>query len=147
MAGAVLSPPVTVRVFDRFGNFVFNDNSDVVTMALGNNPGNALLFGGTAQRAVIRLANRTGRTMGVHMIVTNVPGPQNPLYFDGARCLFTSGMAPVVDGMGIIHAVTSYQGQFVACFTADRDMMPDPAFYAGCIEQAFADLKEAAGVE
>jgi diacylglycerol O-acyltransferase len=102
---------------------------------------------GTAQRAVIRLANRTGRTMGVHMIVTNVPGPQNPLYFDGARCLFTSGMAPVVDGMGIIHAVTSYQGQFVACFTADRDMMPDPAFYAGCIEQAFADLKEAAGVE
>jgi WS/DGAT/MGAT family acyltransferase len=100
---------------------------------------------GTAQRAVIRLANRTGRTMGVHMIVTNVPGPQNPLYFDGARCLFTSGMAPVVDGMGIIHAVTSYQGPFVACFTADRDMMPDPSFYANCIDESFADLREAAG--
>src|SRR5829696_599860 len=33
---------------------------------------------GTAQRAVIRLANRTGRTMGVHMIVTHVPGPGTP---------------------------------------------------------------------
>src|SRR5262249_59341988 len=52
VAGAVLSPPVTVRVFDRFDNFVFNDNTDVVTMALGNNPGNALLFGSTSQRAV-----------------------------------------------------------------------------------------------
>jgi WS/DGAT/MGAT family acyltransferase len=100
---------------------------------------------GTAQRAVIRLANRTGRTMGVHMIVTNVPGPRNPLYFDGARCLFTSGMAPVVDGMGIIHAVTSYQEQFVACFTADRDMMPDPAFYSACLDEAFGDLKKSAG--
>src|SRR5829696_3611848 len=101
---------------------------------------------GTAQRAVIRLANRAGRTMGVHMIVTNVPGPQNPLYFSGARCLFTSGMAPVVDGMGIIHAVTSYQEQFVACFTADRDMTPDPAFYASRLDAAFGDLKKSAGI-
>ncbi|MCW2580040.1 MAG: hypothetical protein JWR82_1641 [Blastococcus sp.] len=101
---------------------------------------------GTAQRAVIRVANRAGRTMGVHMIVTNVPGPHNALYFSGARCLFTSGMAPVVDGMGIIHAVTSYQGQMVACFTADRDMMPDPVFYASCIDESFARMRKAAGV-
>ncbi len=52
VAGATLSPPVTVRVFDRFDNFVSNDNTDVVTMAIGNNPGNALLFGSTSRPAV-----------------------------------------------------------------------------------------------
>lgn len=101
---------------------------------------------GTAQRAVLRLANRTGRALGAHMIVTNVPGPRNPMYFHGAKCLFTSGMAPVVDGMGMIHGITSYQDQVVVCFTADRAMMPDPAFYASCIDESFAALKEAAGV-
>src|SRR5438094_8103419 len=35
VAGAVLSPPVTARIFDRFGNFVFNDNSDIITMSIG----------------------------------------------------------------------------------------------------------------
>jgi len=99
---------------------------------------------GTAQRAVLRLLNRVGRTIGVHMVVTNVPGPQNPLYFSGARCLFISGMAPVVDGMGIIHAVSSHEGQMVVCFTADRDMMPDPAFYASCISESFEQMLKAA---
>ena len=101
---------------------------------------------GTAQRAVVRMVNRTGRAIGANMIVTNVPGPQKPIYFCGARCLFTTGMAPVVDGMGIIHAITSNQDMLVVCFTADRDMMPDPSFFAQCIEDSFARLLAATGV-
>jgi WS/DGAT/MGAT family acyltransferase len=101
---------------------------------------------GTAQRAVIRLVNRAGRAIGANLIVTNVPGPQQPIYFCGARCLFTTGMAPVVDGMGLITAITSYQDLLVVSFTADREMMPDPSFFATCIEESFADLEVAAGL-
>jgi len=99
---------------------------------------------GTAQRAVTRLAARAGRTLGVHMLVTNVPGPRTPWYFAGARCMFTSGMAPVVDGMGITHAVTSYQDDLILAITADRGMLPDPAVYADCVDRAFKDMVDAA---
>src|SRR5205814_6299130 len=43
----VLSPSVTVRVLDAFGNLVNGDNTDHVTLALGSNPGGATLNGTT----------------------------------------------------------------------------------------------------
>lgn len=88
---------------------------------------------GTAQRAVMRVVNATGRSMGAHTIVTNVPGPRTPLYLFGARVLFMSGMAPVVDGMGLINGIGSYCDEFFICWTADRDQMPDPEFYGECL--------------
>ena len=45
-------------------------------------PGN---LAGTVQRALVRMVNRTGRSLGVHTIVTNVPGPQMPLYLAGCE--------------------------------------------------------------
>jgi diacylglycerol O-acyltransferase len=102
---------------------------------------------GTASRAVLRLLNRAGRTLRVHTPVTNVPGPAHPLYFCGARVLLTAGFAPVVDGMGLIHGVSSCQGLMSVAFTADRDMLPDPASYTAALSDSFEELKKAAGVE
>jgi WS/DGAT/MGAT family acyltransferase len=104
-------------------------------------PGN---LAGTVQRALVRTVNRTGRSLGVHTIVTNVPGPQVPVYFCGAKAVFMSGMAPVVDGMGLINAVGGYGGIVPICFTADRAMMPDPEFYEHCIDDAVSELLEQA---
>ncbi len=98
---------------------------------------------GTAQRAVMRLINATGRSVGAHTIVTNVPGPRTPMYFCGAQCLLSSGMAPVVDGMGLINGVASYVDDFTICFTADRDQMPDPEFYAACLRDEYETLLKA----
>jgi hypothetical protein len=53
------------------------------------------------------------------------------------------GAGPVVDGMGLINIVSSYAGQFMLSFTADRAMMPDPSHYADCIEQSFEELADA----
>ena len=50
------------------------------------------------------------------------------------------GAGPAVDGMGLINIVGSYDTQFVLSFTACREMMPDPAHYADCIERSFGDL-------
>lgn len=95
---------------------------------------------GSAQRAVVRNANRRGRALGVHTIVTNVPGPQVPVYFCGARAVLFTGMAPIVDGMGLIHGVGSYNGDVPVCFTSDREMMLDPEFYEQCLNGSFAEL-------
>jgi len=77
-------------------------------------------------------------------IVTNVPGPQVPLYFAGARLVRSFGAGPCVDGMGMFQVVTSYAGQIAISFQSCRDMMPDPGFYERCLADSFAELKQAA---
>jgi hypothetical protein len=79
-----------------------------------------------------------------NMIVTNVPGPQKPLYLCGARLAMFTGLAVIIDNLGISHAVTSYDGTLVIAPLADRTMMPDPAFYMQCMREAFEELKKAA---
>jgi len=83
---------------------------------------------------------RRGSAGLVNTVVTNVPGPREPLYFAGARSVCSFGAGPAVDGMGLINIVGSYDTQFVLSFTACREMMPDPAHYADCIERSFGDL-------
>src|SRR5262249_3682767 len=46
-AGAIISPAVTLRVLDAYGNLVSNDNTDSVTVAIGSNPGGGTLGGTT----------------------------------------------------------------------------------------------------
>jgi diacylglycerol O-acyltransferase len=79
----------------------------------------------------------------INTVVTNVPGPQVPLYFAGAKLLQQFGMGPVTDGMGIIHPVYSYNGRIAVSVTACREMMPDPAFYAECLQSSFDELAAA----
>ena len=99
---------------------------------------------GLAFRAVAGLAELGPRQGMNNTIVTNVPGPRTHLYFAGAKCLAQYGMAPFNHGMGLIHAVGSYVDMLGISFTADRKMMPDPAFYAECLRQSFEDLLSAA---
>jgi WS/DGAT/MGAT family acyltransferase len=79
----------------------------------------------------------------VNTVVTNVPGPQVPLYLAGAKLLKQFGMGPVTDGMGIIHPVFSYNGEIAVSVTACREMMPDPGFYAECLQASFDELAAA----
>ena len=93
----------------------------------------------TASR--VSLANRT--SMPINTVITNVPGPQMPLYMAGAEMVSLFGMGPVTDGMGIIHPVFSYNGKISISVTSCREMMPDPAFYAECLQASFDELSEA----
>jgi diacylglycerol O-acyltransferase / wax synthase len=80
----------------------------------------------------------------VHSIVTNVPGPQVPLYMCGARAVSWFGAGCPMDGMGLFHTINSYCGQIVVAYLACRQMMPDPEFYDQCIRESFDELEEAA---
>lgn len=72
--------------------------------------------------------------------VTNVPGPSEPLYFNGARLVRVSGMGPLIGGLNLFHVVASYHGILSIGVTADRGALPDPGMYAECMEMAFKAL-------
>jgi len=76
-----------------------------------------------------------------NLVVSITPGPDRPLYLCGARLLAFTGMATIMDDLGLAHTVTSYDGRLAIAFVSDRKMMPDPAFYAECLEAAFGELK------
>ena len=99
---------------------------------------------GLAARLYTRLGLANRVRPFLNTVITNVPGPQLPLYFTGAKMVSTYGMGPVMDGMGLIHPVFSYSGLLSVGVTACRDQLPDPGFYAECIQDSFDELKEAA---
>ncbi|MDX1735539.1 MAG: WS/DGAT domain-containing protein, partial [Halioglobus sp.] len=76
--------------------------------------------------------------------ITNVPGPHVPLYNTGAKLVASYGTGPVLDGLGLFHAIGSYCGDFMISATACREMMPDPAFYRQCLQDSFDALLAAA---
>jgi WS/DGAT/MGAT family acyltransferase len=97
-----------------------------------------------------RLVARTGLMSRLrpvaHCVVSNVPGPQVPLYFTGAKLVGSFGLGLPLEGLGLFHAVLSYNGAITVSVTADRAQMPDPSFYAECLERAFRELREGAVV-
>jgi WS/DGAT/MGAT family acyltransferase len=82
----------------------------------------------------------------INMIVTNVPGPQFPLYFLGAKLLYSFPQVPLLANTGLGVALFSYDGQVCWGFNADYAMLPDLADFRHCVESAFRDLSDAAGV-
>lgn len=102
----------------------------------------------TAEAA--RLASRLGllnrRSPTYNCVITNVPGPSVPLYSTGAKMVASYGTGPVLDGLGLFHALGSYCGQFMISATSCRAMMPDPAFYRECMQQSFEELRDACEV-
>ncbi len=72
--------------------------------------------------------------------ITNVPGPQVPLYFCGAPMITTFGLGPITQGMGLIMPILSYRGEINISFTSCREIIPDPDFFEDCIHQSFDEL-------
>jgi hypothetical protein len=75
-----------------------------------------------------------------HCTITNVPGPAAPVALCGARLLWFSSLLPLADGMGLALAVTSCEGDVIVSVTSCRELMPDPAFFAQCVQESFDEL-------
>ena len=73
-------------------------------------------------------------------VITNVPGPQVPLYIKGAKTLKGWGLGPIINGNGLFHTVGSYCGEVNLGISACRVMMPDPLFYRECLQAAYDEL-------
>lgn len=94
---------------------------------------------GLAMRAMMKLPPNDLMLMS-NAVVTNVPGPMQPMNLLGARCVAGFAAGPSSDGIGLVHAITSLSGILSIGFSACRELMPDPEFYGQCIEASFDEL-------
>lgn len=71
-----------------------------------------------------------------NVVITNVPGPQMPIYLQGHKLLSVQGMAPIIDGMGLIITVLSYDGTLTISPTSDVKSMPDIDVFSRYIRES-----------
>ncbi|NYE35285.1 diacylglycerol O-acyltransferase [Nocardioides cavernae] len=81
---------------------------------------------------------------GFHVSITNVPGPQFPLYADGARMLESYPVHPLLPDHPLAIGVTSYDGGVFYGITTDRDAVPDADVLGQCVLEALEELKDSA---
>jgi WS/DGAT/MGAT family acyltransferase len=75
-----------------------------------------------------------------NLVVTNVPGPQFPLYAAGARMLEMFPVVPLAKGQALAIGLTSYDGGVFYGFNGDRDAMPDVDVLAGMVDESLDEL-------
>jgi diacylglycerol O-acyltransferase len=103
--------------------------------------------GGFAPATFHALGSRVAATTaqrGFSLVVTNVPGPQFPLYASGARMLESYPVQPLLPGHTLAIGVTSYDGGVHYGITADRDAVPDIDVIGQCLTEAIDELVETA---
>jgi WS/DGAT/MGAT family acyltransferase len=76
-----------------------------------------------------------------NLVVSNVPGPQIPLYLAGARVLTHYPVSVITDGMGLNITVMSYCGRLDFGIVADREQMRDVWDLIGWLGEALDELR------
>jgi len=108
--------------------------AEVLTSALEWTPSQLLALG----------ARNATRLLPFNMVVTNVPGPQIPMYMAGARMLEMYPHVPLTDNLGLGIALLSYDGHIYWGFSADYDVVPDLEDFVAGTRDALAELVRAA---
>lgn len=75
-----------------------------------------------------------------NLVVTNVPGPQFPLYAAGAKMVEMFPVVPLSKNQGVSIGITSYDGGVYFGLNADRDSMTDVEGLAAMIEESLDEL-------
>lgn len=71
-----------------------------------------------------------------NLVVTNVPGPQFPMYVQGHKVHTIMGSAPLIDGMGLMIVIFSYNGKITITVTSDEKSMPDLDVFSNYIRES-----------
>jgi diacylglycerol O-acyltransferase len=80
-----------------------------------------------------------------NLVVTNVPGPQHPLYMLGRRLEAVYPMVPLTENTALGIAIMSYNGQLNFGFTADYDALADVESLTDDLRSSIDELAAAAG--
>ena len=98
---------------------------------------------GIGMGAILTTAMRTNMPLPMQTVISNVPGPQFPMYLAGARVHTMLGMGPLLDMSGLFHAIISGVGGICINFVSCREMMPDPGLYRSCLQETYEELRDA----
>ncbi len=99
---------------------------------------------GQAMRLIsrLRIADRVG--IPVNVVISNVPGPNHPLYSAGAELKHFYPVSTISDGIGLNLTVQSYHGSLDFGFVADRELVPDLWSMIDLLHESMAELHGAA---
>jgi len=89
-------------------------------------------------------ARMVTRALPFNLVVTNVPGPQVPLYLLGSKMIENYPQVPLADYLGLGVALFSFAGKLCWGFIADWDLVPDVHDFALAVEASFEELRQAA---
>lgn len=102
-----------------------------------------LLHAGYEGYVRLRLADRVPQPFsGVSL--TNVPGPREPLYLDGARLVRSLSSGFLMEGMGLLLVAGSYCDTFTLQFGSHPSLLPDPDRLRDCLAASFTELQRRA---
>lgn len=108
--------------------------AEVLTQVAEWTPSNLLALG----------ARNATRLLPFNMVVTNVPGPQFPMYMAGSPMSEVYPHVPLMDHLGLGIALLSYNGRIHWGFNADWDVVPDLDDFVHDTKESLADLLRAA---
>jgi WS/DGAT/MGAT family acyltransferase len=98
------------------------------------------VFSRAAQLTFRLGSSRAGRPTW-NLVISNVPGPQLPLYMAGAELVANYPVSVITDGMGLNITVMSYNGDCDFGIVADRDQMPDVWCLMDWLREELDELK------
>jgi WS/DGAT/MGAT family acyltransferase len=93
-----------------------------------------------AARLTFGIATGPGRPVW-NLVISNVPGPQFPLYLAGAQMVAHYPVSVITHGMGLNITVMSYMGSLDFGIVADREQMPDVALLMGWLGEELRLLR------
>jgi diacylglycerol O-acyltransferase / wax synthase len=96
-----------------------------------------------ARAARITFSLSATRTPVWNLVVSNVPGPQFPLYCAGARIVANYPVSVITDGLGLNITVMSYDGWLDFGIVADREQMRDVWTLIDWLREALDELRPA----
>ena len=105
-----------------------------------------LCFGDTHNVTLVTHHTSHRQSGSMSTLVTNVPGPQVPLYMLGAKLEAMYPQVPLLEDMGLGIALMSYDGKLCWGFNADYEMVPDLKEFAVRIRSSFEQLQTAVGI-
>lgn len=125
-------------------SYAFKAHKDTGTAVAADRLTDVAGFAPTTFHALGSRVAATQVRRGFDLVVTNVPGPQFPLYAAGARMLESYPVPPLLQGHALAIGVTSYDGGVYFGINADRDALPDVDVLGQCIEEGLAELVDSA---
>ncbi len=90
-----------------------------------------------------RAADWLARFRSYNVVITNVPGPQLPLYLLGARMLEIYPLVPLFADQGLGIALFSYAGGLYWGLNVDWDLVPDIDDFVVVLDESFRELAAA----
>ncbi len=94
-----------------------------------------------AAPTLVNLAARVvHRQPFINLVVTNVPGPQFPLYLMGARMIEAFPIVPLTRNLSVVVGILSYDGTVYFGLFGDRDACADIEVLAAALDDAFAEM-------